>query len=600
MNDRVSLSLDDLRTRLSAAVTERMPFSIIRLGDGEGWVMGYPEHVSAAQLGGIWRTWFGHAGYQDTQVATLQESLRTACLAADIVGIPEVEANLSSDFGRVAPLLARDGWLGPETSLCHSGFHLWFQRYGWYDGLLSGLPEIGVIGPRDLTRVFLDRFGIERVYWLPTPPEMRFADLSEAEIAALTRRNVHLTTRCPELLDHDIPRLMRQRPGLVVLIGAGILGKLYCARVRALGGVAIDLGSMMDLWAGLKTRENPVFVDLRTPLGSEPVPTQPLDFDKASPVHRAVIADMLRRNGLDEARFCRPLPREDATFFKVLLPACGDDRSLALLRFTEAAIREAEICCQIADAAFGGMQAVGSLLHVAAGWGRLTRALVQRLPSGRIFVSDDRADAVAWQARMFGTIAVDWPPPSETRKHDLIVVGPLGSGVMAEAWLEDRLARLHALLSPGGVLTFSVPAGAEAPVEAALLRLRPEAPPSWRRLPQAGRGEEHRYLVGGSGRDVAALPVALPPTGGFERATVLANGDMAFAGWAAAPGDRVERITVHVENGPGPVPIVEPDIDRAGVCWRFSLPAATPPDATVRLRIESKEPVTLPPISPVI
>lgn len=590
MTDRLSLSLDALRTRLSEAVSARAPFSIIRLGDGEGWVMGYPEHVSPSQLGGIWRTWFGHADYRDTQIATLQEALRAACGTADIVGVPEVEPDLGSDFGRVAPLLARDGWLGPGTSLCHSGFHLWFERYGWYAGLLAGQPEIGVIGPRDLTRVLCDRFGIRRLHWLPTPPEMRFADLPEAEIASLTRRDAHLTTRCPELLDHDIPRLMHRRPGLVVLVGAGILGKIYCARIKALGGVALDLGSMMDLWAGLKTRENPVFVDLRTPQGSEPVPTQPLDFDKASPAHRGFIADVLRRHDLDEARFCQPLPREDAVFFKVLLPACGDDRSLALFRFTEAAVREAEFCREIADGAFGGMEAVGSILHVAAGWGRLTRALVQMLPAGRLFVSDDRADAVAWQVRMFGAIGVNWPLPVGGPKHDIIAVGSLVSHGTAEAWLEARLARLHALLTPSGVLTFALPAGTEAWMDAAMRRLWPEAPPSWRRLPSAGRGADDRYLVGGPARDVAALPVALPPTVGFERATVRADGETAFMGWAVAPGDRIERLTVHVEGCPeaGPCPILEPAAPGEALTWRFSLPATPPPDATVRLRIESR------------
>ncbi|TDA88015.1 hypothetical protein, partial [Halomonas marinisediminis] len=37
------------------------------------------------------------------------------------------------------------------------------------------------------------------------------------------------------------------RPGDVFLIGAGIWGKAYCEQVRAQGGVAIDMGSALDI-----------------------------------------------------------------------------------------------------------------------------------------------------------------------------------------------------------------------------------------------------------------------------------------------------------------------------------------------------------------
>jgi len=44
------------------------------------------------------------------------------------------------------------------------------------------------------------------------------------------------------------------RPGEVVLVAAGILGKAYCATVRAAGGIALDIGSAADHWCGHATR----------------------------------------------------------------------------------------------------------------------------------------------------------------------------------------------------------------------------------------------------------------------------------------------------------------------------------------------------------
>ncbi len=95
---------------------------------------------------------------------------------------------------------------------------------------------------------------------------MAHSDLPEAEKAAQVAADTHLTTRFPALMEREIPDLMARAPGLVVLVGAGLLGKLYCARVKALGGIALDVGSMLDVWAGLKTRDNQDFPDLRAVL----------------------------------------------------------------------------------------------------------------------------------------------------------------------------------------------------------------------------------------------------------------------------------------------------------------------------------------------
>ena len=51
-----------------------------------------------------------------------------------------------------------------------------------------------------------------------------------------------------ERLDVDIV------PGDLVLVGAGVLGKLYCEQARLRNGVALDLGSVFDGWQGLLTR----------------------------------------------------------------------------------------------------------------------------------------------------------------------------------------------------------------------------------------------------------------------------------------------------------------------------------------------------------
>jgi hypothetical protein len=40
------------------------------------------------------------------------------------------------------------------------------------------------------------------------------------------------------------------RLGMLVLVAAGILGKIYCHAISEKGGIAIDVGSVLDLCAG--------------------------------------------------------------------------------------------------------------------------------------------------------------------------------------------------------------------------------------------------------------------------------------------------------------------------------------------------------------
>ncbi len=55
-----------------------------------------------------------------------------------------------------------------------------------------------------------------------------------------------------------IPRWMdvqaENYPGSLLLVGAGVIGKIYCNWWRDRGGVAFDVGGCMDCWAGKLTR----------------------------------------------------------------------------------------------------------------------------------------------------------------------------------------------------------------------------------------------------------------------------------------------------------------------------------------------------------
>jgi UDP-N-acetyl-D-mannosaminuronic acid transferase (WecB/TagA/CpsF family) len=71
-----------------------------------------------------------------------------------------------------------------------------------------------------------------------------------------------------------IPRWMTVQlenfPGSLLLVGAGVVGKIYCNWWRDLGGVAFDVGGCMDIFAGKVTRG----------------PDRGLDKDDPNPIHK--------------------------------------------------------------------------------------------------------------------------------------------------------------------------------------------------------------------------------------------------------------------------------------------------------------------------
>lgn len=257
------LSSERVLGEIISAIDTGKPYSAIRLGDGEGRVMGYPNHVSLFELVQIWKIWFGHSFVSDTFLDYLKAELKKACHEADIIGLPMAVPDFSSDFGRVEAVLNSDGFIGPKTQIANSGFHLDWQADGLYDKLLKNRQFVGFIGSRDIGVRLEQTFNIHRALWVDTPPEMRYADLPEQDMVKSIFIKPHFPDRFFEVMQFGVPYIMGNGPGTITLVGAGVLGKIYCAEIKRKGGIAIDVGSMMDLWAGLKTRNMPQFDGLK-------------------------------------------------------------------------------------------------------------------------------------------------------------------------------------------------------------------------------------------------------------------------------------------------------------------------------------------------
>jgi len=134
------------------------------------------------------------------------------------------------------------------------------------------------------------------------------------------------------------------------------------------------------------------------------------------------------------------------------------DRSHAAQAYFRMGLLAADACLQIVDWRFGDLTRVGTMLDFACGFGRSTRFLARLFP-GAVWASDVLVDAVEFQRDTFGVHSVVSTVVPEdlqmSTSFDVIFVASLFSHLPKQTFAR-WLRRLYDLLTPGGVLVFSV------------------------------------------------------------------------------------------------------------------------------------------------
>ena len=255
-------SVITIRASLQTVISARCPFSLIRLGDGEGRILVYLDSASrnlmsdqeADAIGNsIWNNWFG-SSLQGTRIADLQRlsaAIDDALLHADMIGLSTARRLMIDNFhfGYLAYLdsyvdrfiTSRDVIVTDAT--INTELH---KLTPFYRELLEGLDFIGVVGPHaGLASRLAAHLNISRHITYLVPGEMRLPAQLD-----IVRGIGHFPQRFDELMTQiSVPK-----PGAVFLVAAGLLGKIYCAQIKRLGGIAIDIGAVADAWTGINSR----------------------------------------------------------------------------------------------------------------------------------------------------------------------------------------------------------------------------------------------------------------------------------------------------------------------------------------------------------
>ncbi len=245
------------------AIRARTPFCLLRLGDGDGAFL-HPAGGSADQeaLFLAHRQFFTSRWYDDGALAVdpgflaAATELRSRLLEADIIGIPQPDwlqhemrmRNMRSlvnclQLARLADSLG----LGPSGRLSTTTVAVDLEYRGLVSEMLREAGPISLITSHASLGGRLEAAGRAQVrQTIPIPPAHSDRGQTGYVLQASHFRDAFGAVN--RAIDDTI------RPGDLVLVAAGFLGKLYALRVKQRGGIALDIGSLADLWMGHMTR----------------------------------------------------------------------------------------------------------------------------------------------------------------------------------------------------------------------------------------------------------------------------------------------------------------------------------------------------------
>ena len=232
------------RDWIKARIIDGTPTSLIRLGDGEFSWLGYGTLAPWQQTSASLRVWFGRDDFGPLQLEKTANRLRLAVRRATIIGIPRPSRQLRDPFcGYVRGLFDLHELTSQGQLFTDSGVHRFWQMLLAYRDLLKGLPFLGIVSSRDIGDQVRTTFGVKNVVTYPVPSERGMPGAFEGH-----------GPHYPERFDQLCGELTVPFRGAVFLIGAGALGKIYADIVCQLGGIALDIGSVLDGWAAMPSR----------------------------------------------------------------------------------------------------------------------------------------------------------------------------------------------------------------------------------------------------------------------------------------------------------------------------------------------------------
>ncbi|NEO35140.1 MAG: hypothetical protein F6J90_01990 [Moorea sp. SIOASIH] len=268
----------ELSVKILNHIKNKIPLSLIRLGDGEGSFLEYDETLKEFQNRDrdlAKQSWWGDVNLSKNDFKKLSDDLISAIKNADILGIPEfyrfhlllrsesLEKQLLEKYSArgsrgitaiINTLIDPNFYQEQESyrlsnkTLTSCYIHQDLEVWGLYRLIFNHLKECSVISCHEgISQVLREKYGVtvKRLYQIPS--EYTYAQ-------RFNYRDQQNHPHYPYYFEQICSELTISYPGEVFLVAAGFLGKIYCNSIKNLGGIALDIGSIVDYWLNYSTR----------------------------------------------------------------------------------------------------------------------------------------------------------------------------------------------------------------------------------------------------------------------------------------------------------------------------------------------------------
>jgi hypothetical protein len=256
--------VDEVISEIGASVRNHTPYAFIRLGDGEGtWL--HQSNKDEMRFNALysrnrdefWEIWYGEVSAPHRVPFYSQMSNLGKCLPeADLIGVPP-DTWIDHEFS-IGSIRGIPGTLNvirmleqidlSTTSVCTQLMHYELCESPDFLNLLGSLDRIAIISCHPETiDIVKSKFGIQEVTYFPIPGEPSRSHM----LGNTSIKGEHFPDAFLDTLDKIKSTTWN---GMLCLVGGGILGKQYCIEIKRQGGIAVDIGSMMDKWNNKKTR----------------------------------------------------------------------------------------------------------------------------------------------------------------------------------------------------------------------------------------------------------------------------------------------------------------------------------------------------------
>jgi hypothetical protein len=221
-------------------------FSFIRLGHCENRMLGFGYSFGYSDAKTTYDIQFGYT-VSPSQTRDISSKIFKSVNEATVLGVPKF-SGFSTDSLKILDnatfIHLRDFSLLGNKNLCDVNIHINDFTSIAFGDFLKQARNVKVIGSRDISKQLKKSLGID-IIWIRIPAEYKYGGDNSPR------------PHYPDIFQEVLSELDRTLyPGEVYIVGAGILGKIYCEAIRSKGAVAIDIGSLMDAIAGLQTRGN--------------------------------------------------------------------------------------------------------------------------------------------------------------------------------------------------------------------------------------------------------------------------------------------------------------------------------------------------------